>query len=90
MTTTLLIFPHQLFREHPGLDEKPERIVLVEEPLFFGDPHYPAKFHKMKLAYHKATMARFDARLRQGRHETEIAPYEADTHMLDKLVARLV
>ncbi len=56
MTTAALIFPHQLFADHPALEDKPARVLLVEEPLFFGDPQYPARFHKLKLAYHRATM----------------------------------
>lgn len=46
-----LIFPHQLFEEHPALDL--DRIVfLVEEPLFFNQ----YKFHKQKIVFHRASM----------------------------------
>ena len=31
----LLIFPHQLFRQHPGL-EQCKAVMLVEDGLFFG------------------------------------------------------
>ena len=46
-----LIFPHQLFYDlsHLTLGEK---IYLIEEPRFFTD----FKFHKLKLAYHRASM----------------------------------
>ena len=65
MTATALIFPHQLFADHPALEEMPDRVLLVEEPLFFGDPQYPARFHKLKLAYHRATMTTYADRLRE-------------------------
>ena len=59
MTTALLIFPHQLFAAHPGLAEQPDRVVLIEDPLFFGDRQYPLRFHKQKLWLHRASMKRY-------------------------------
>ena len=51
-----LIFPHQLFNNLSHLS-KDETIYLIEEPRFFTD----FKFHKLKLAYHRASMkAYFD------------------------------
>lgn len=46
-----LIFPHQLFQEHPALREG-RPVVLVEEFLFFRQ----YKFHKQKLRFHRASM----------------------------------
>ncbi|MEL6745482.1 MAG: cryptochrome/photolyase family protein, partial [Pseudomonadota bacterium] len=63
MSKTALIFPHQLFIDHPALEGKPGAIVLLEEPLFFDDARYPAKFHKQKLAYHRTTMTRYAVHL---------------------------
>lgn len=46
-----LIFPHQLFEEHPALDS--DRVVyLTEEFLFFRQ----YKFHKQKLVLHRSSM----------------------------------
>ncbi|MEO3402366.1 cryptochrome/photolyase family protein [Mucilaginibacter sp. CAU 1740] len=46
-----LIFPHQLFKDHPQV--KPSRpVYLVEETLFFN--HY--NFNKKKLVLHRASM----------------------------------
>ena len=50
-----LIFPHQLFNDHPAID-KSRVVYLIEDPLFFGDENYPAKFHKQKLIFHRASM----------------------------------
>ncbi|NWF90345.1 MAG: cryptochrome/photolyase family protein [Ignavibacteriaceae bacterium] len=51
MKSALLIFPHQLFEKHPAF-EKNRIIYLVEESLFFKQ----YKFHKYKLAFHRASM----------------------------------
>ena len=49
-----LIFPHQLFYDISHLTTK-DKIYLIEEPRFFTD----FKFHKLKLAYNRATMRRY-------------------------------
>ncbi|MEM6941967.1 MAG: cryptochrome/photolyase family protein [Pseudomonadota bacterium] len=89
MSKSLIIFPHQLFAEHPGLNENPGRIVLVEDPLFFGDPQYPARFHKQKLWLHRATMGHYAARLREQEWQVEIAPYRQHAGMMGEVIARL-
>ena len=36
-----LVYPHQLFAEHPAL-ESGRPVALIEDPLFFGtDPRWP-------------------------------------------------
>lgn len=51
MSSVTLIFPHQLFKEHPAL-AKGREVYLVEYDLFFGQ----YKFHKQKLILHRASM----------------------------------
>ncbi len=51
MKTAFIIFPNQLFESNPAL-EKGKSIYLVEEQLFFTQ----YKFHKQKLAFHRASM----------------------------------
>jgi len=51
-----LIYPHQLFPDHPacrGVDV----VYLIEDPLFFQQYH----FHRLKLMLHRASMKRFAA-----------------------------
>lgn len=50
-TAISLVFPHQLFQEHPAL-EKGRTIYLVEEYLFFRQ----FTFHQQKLVLHRASM----------------------------------
>lgn len=59
MTRAALIYPHQLFAEHPAL-KGVTRAVLIEEPLLFAQ----YRFHRQKLILHRATMMRFAERLR--------------------------
>lgn len=51
MTSATLIFPHQLFEQHPALVVG-DPVFLLEEYLFFK--LYP--FHKKKLILHRASM----------------------------------
>ena len=66
---TLLVFPHQLFADHPGLADEPTQIYLIEDSLFFGDTEHPASFHKQKLWLHRASMKRYEARLKEAGHK---------------------
>lgn len=58
-----LIFPHQLFKVSP-LFETNAPVYLVEEYLFFKQ--YP--FHKQKIAFHRATMKRYEAYLQENKN----------------------
>jgi deoxyribodipyrimidine photolyase-related protein len=58
MKRATLIFPHQLFDEHPALTDGCVAI-LVEEPLFFSQ----YRFHRKKLILHRASMQRYAERL---------------------------
>lgn len=62
MKSITLIFPHQLFEQHPALDKSREA-VLIEHPLFFGDFNYPLNIHKMKLTFHRASMKLYEETL---------------------------
>ncbi len=80
----LLVFPHQLFDNHPGLKLRPTRVVLVEDSLFFGDPHYPMKFHKQKLWLHRATMKRYEQMLQAKGVKTLYLDYSPESGSLQK------
>lgn len=70
----VLVYPHQLFEHHPAIDQKTRSILLLEEPLFFGnDRHWPAKIHKQKLVLHRASMSAWADRMRALGHEVCIA-----------------
>ena len=60
MQSVLLIFPNQLFKDHKGFEFSPDRIILIEDSLFFQDNEYPVNFHKQKLVYHRASMKAYE------------------------------
>ena len=68
MSEATLIYPHQLFRNHPAV-AKGRSIWLIEDPLFFGnDPHWPATMHQQKLLLHRASMKAYSAELTVAGH----------------------
>ncbi len=54
-TIAAIIFPHQLFKSSEVL-EKVDTVYLVEEYLFFNQ----YKFHKQKVAFHRASMRAYE------------------------------
>ncbi len=50
-----LVYPHQLFYDHPALDHGAE-VYLIEDPLFFSQ----FAFHKKKLILHRASMKAYE------------------------------
>ena len=89
MQTAGLIFPHQLFRDHPVIRASPESVLLIEDSLFFGDEQYPAAFHKQKLAYHRATMRSFVSMLNAESTQAKIIPWQSPASLLPDLFDEL-
>jgi len=54
MSSAILIFPHQLFSDHPALHEK-KPVYLIEEYLFFRQ----YRFHRQKILLHRASMKHY-------------------------------
>ena len=82
MKTSLLIFPHQLYLDHPGFGQELDEVVLIEDSLFFGDQRYPLRFHQQKLWLHRASMQRYAAGLRERDFRVRYASFDADTDPL--------
>lgn len=61
-----LIFPHQLFEEHLTAPIS-RRFILVEDDLFFRQ----YRFHVQKLVLHRASMRKFERRLRESGRAVE-------------------
>jgi deoxyribodipyrimidine photolyase-related protein len=60
MKAITIVFPHQLFEEHPGIHAG-STVYLVEEWLFFNQ----FNFHQQKILLHRASMKAFEAQLQQ-------------------------
>ena len=69
-----LIYPNQLFPNHPSII-RGRRSLLIEEPLFFGDSKYPVNYHKKKLALHYISMRRYLSEKLQDGYDIEIVNY---------------
>lgn len=61
MKSVTLLFPHQLYPDHPAC-EPGTTVLLVEEALYFRQ--YP--FHKSKLVFHRASMQAYADALRNS------------------------
>ena len=57
--TISLVFPHQLFEQHPAFAEA-DGFWLIEDELFFKQ----LAFHQKKLAFHRASMSYYAEKLR--------------------------
>lgn len=88
--STLLIFPHQLFAEHPGLAASPSRVYLIEDNLFFGDSFHPASFHKQKLWLHRASMKRYGEKLRKAGHSVTYLDHSPGGSALRSLFEKIL
>lgn len=78
MSSATLIFPHQLFENHPAI-AKGRPIYLCEDPLIFGnDPNYPIAFHKQKLVLHRASMQAYAEELQSLGHRVILIPHTQD------------
>lgn len=71
--TVNIIFPNQLFENHPLLKNEGD-FYLIEEHLFFKE----FKFHKQKLAFHRASMKFFETYLKENGREVIYIESEND------------
>lgn len=79
-----LIFPHQLFENHPAL-QKGRPVYLVEEWLFFRQ----YRFHKQKLVLHRASMRFYENWLHQRGYTVHYIETDARENDGRQLVAHL-
>lgn len=85
MKQVVILFPHQLF-EHSELPMANADVYLVEETLFFN--HY--KFHKQKLAFHRASMKAYADELNERGvelHYIDATDKHSDVRVLVKSLA---
>lgn len=78
----LLVFPNQLFEHHPALSFDPEKIILIEDSLFFGDHFYPAEFHQQKLWLLRTAMKRYELRLQSRGFVTRYIDHDEQSDSL--------
>ena len=71
----VFIYPNQLFENHPALS-KNKKVLLIEEPLFFGDIKYSVKFHKKKILLHHLSIKSYVDFLKSAGYDVEIVRYK--------------
>lgn len=84
MKSINLIFPHQLFEESPLL-ENDSPCFLIEEELFFNQ----YKFHKQKIAFHRASMKFYESYLKDQGKEVSYVEAREDNSDVRELIAYL-
>ena len=82
---TTIIFPHQLFKTTVVLEQVDE-VYLVEEFLFFN--HY--KFHKQKIAFHRASMKAYEAYLTSKGKQVYYVEACSALHDVRQLIPKLI
>ena len=84
MNSASILFPNQLFENNPAL-YKSNDVYLVEDELFFT--HF--RFHKIKIAYHRATMKFYAQELINKGYYVNYIDYNSAIAKLDNLFAFL-
>lgn len=84
MSDITLIFPHQLFDQHPSL-QMHIPVVLVEEELFFRQ----YAFHKQKLILHRASMKAFAAELMNRGYQVSYVECHHENNRITELIKNL-
>ena len=84
-----LVFPHQLFAQHPGIRAN-RSIALIEDGLVLGgDPIWPLTSHPNKHQLHRQSMAAYQNRLESAGHSVlRLVPNDGQhtQDLLDQLI----
>lgn len=80
-----LVYPHQLYENHPALVGS-DQVWLIEEPLLFTQ----LRFHRQKLILHRASLREYESHLRDRGYATRyVESHElSDTGSIVGLLAK--
>jgi len=84
MAEVSIVFPHQLFNNHPSL-QKDRVVYIVEEWLFFNQ----FNFHKQKIILHRSSMKKYADYLAGEKYTVEYIEASNKLSDIRKLVAYL-
>ena len=82
MNAVTIIFPHQLYEQHPAIASN-RKIYLIEEWLFFRQ----FRFHKLKLVLHRASMKSYHQLLIDGGYQVEYIQSSDERSDIRKLLS---
>ena len=88
-SSVLIVFPNQLFKNHPGLKAEIKKIVIVEDSLFFGDISFQSNFHKQKLWLHRASMKNYASWLKGKGFEVHYQEHSKKSDVLFSVLKKL-
>lgn len=84
-----LIFPNQLFSQHPALVESSMLVYLLEDELFFGDRSYPFKPHQQKLQLHFASLDYYQDCLQDQGYQVARVAYDTTKPAIHRAFATM-
>lgn len=63
-----LVFPHQLFEHHPGIQANRSIALMADGLILGGDPQWPLTIHPRKFELHQQSMLAYKKRLESKGH----------------------
>ena len=63
-----IVFPHQLFEHHPGIQADRSVALIADGLIIGGDPEWPLTIHPRKLHLHQQSMFAYEKRLESKGH----------------------
>lgn len=84
MQELTLVFPHQLYRQHPAL-KRGREVIIIEEWLYFSQ----YAFHKQKLILHRASMKYYQEYLMSLGYQVQYIDAKEATSDIRKLIPKL-
>ncbi len=63
-----LVFPHQLFEHHPGIQTNRSIALIADGLILGGDPEWPLTIHPRKLQLHQQSMLAYKKQLESKGH----------------------
>ena len=84
-----LVFPHQLFEHHPGIQTNRSIALIADGLILGGDPEWPLTIHPRKLQLHQQSMLAYKKQLEsKGHNVLTLTPNEKQqtSDLLKKLI----
>ena len=81
-----LVFPHQLFEHHPGIQANRSIALIAEGLILGGDPQWPLTIHPRKFELHQQSMLAYKKRLESKGHSVLTLTPNAQQQTSDLLI----
>ena len=81
-----LVFPHQLFEHHPGIQANRSIALMADGLILGGDPQWPLTIHPRKFELHQQSMLAYKKRLESKGHSVLTLTPNAQQQTSDLLI----